>query len=359
LEHRDHDLRFFHELEDLHKNGDHSAAISKPLWEGAPRNKELEQDFQNLIVRLSIDSDVWSYFITWLQRYWSGSEINWDFVRHVSLIPDIVWKEGIASVSHEIEILEEREVLSKLPVAEDVVIDEKTGRFAVIPVAKREPLRLDVILSRVSDALEDAISSHNGLRGNSWAAKTLLRSIEKYHSDPQRIEMDFTSVSLRLRKQVDVTSELADSDQNLALIEVLEDGVRSLRGIYPEIAENRQIIAQQKIQELSATDGEKLRQALPLLERISQGLLQQDFQSDVASITSDRLEAVQHDDKLPLPDQVNALARLFSRLAKIKAALRIEEVVKKIESSTEFKSARILSTIAGLIAIGLALIGVL
>jgi len=356
---RDYDLRFFHELEDLHKNGDHAAAISKPLWEGAARNQELEKDFRNLMDLLSEDFDSWSYFISWFQRYWSGAEINWDFTRLVSLLPNKIWEEGIASLSYEIEVLKEREIFAKFPVAEDVVIDEATGRFEVVPIEKREPLRLDVILSRTTDALEDAISSHNGLRENSWAAKTLIRSIGNYNSDPQRIEMDFTSVSLRLRRQVDVTSELADSDENLALIEVLEDGVRSLRGIYPEIAENRRIIAHQKIQELSAIDRENLRKALPLLEKISQGMLRQDFEYDVASITGDPIEAVQEHNALPPSTKVDASARIFSRAAKIRAALRVGDTVEKIEGSTGFKAAKIITTVAGVIGIGLTVFGIL
>jgi hypothetical protein len=352
-------LDLYQELERLHQRSDHAATIQRPLWSDVPQSKNVAGDFIKLKLVLEQNNEDWEFFSHWFESYWRGNEVNWDFMRSVALIPDEIWKSGIAVTAHEIRILQERALSERLALAENVEIDTETGRFRVVPIAPKTPLRLDVIISRAGDALHDAVQCHNGLSENSWVTKALRRVIAVHSDDPQRVEMDFTTVSLTLRRQIESTLELPNSDENLALLHVLEEGVMSLRGLYPEIAENRRIIALQKLREISAIDKEAIRESTTILADISQGRLRQDFQLDIAAIVDDRPSGLQSSSEEPDLAKVDSAARVFTRLVKIRDALGIESVVSKIEGATSFKAAKIVTTIGGVIAIGMRILGII
>ncbi len=143
--------------------------------------------------------------------------------------------------------------------------------------------------------------------------RVLERTVARYGNDPQRVEMDFTSVALGLRRQINETQELPASEDNLGLLEALEDGARGLRATHPEVAANRAILAAQVWREIGAEDKARLAEALPLLEAISEGKLAEDFAADIPALINDAiLPAANFAPRLP-----GAQVRLFNRVSKM------------------------------------------
>lgn len=123
-----------------------------------------------------------------------------------------------------------------------------------------------------------------------------------------------------------------------------------------EVAENRRILDTQKIAELTEAQKSELADALPVLEAISEGALKDTFAEDIPFLL---------EPKYVVPDRNPVLAgyaevqRTFGLVAQIGILIRVTPgIIRKIDGSAGYKAARIALTISGLIALGIALIGV-
>jgi hypothetical protein len=307
-----------------------------------------------------------AFWRRWYQSVLDGGPQNWEMLQEIVLIDKKIWKAGPEAVAGKIAEIEADFLNGAASLAEAVEFDEQTAKFRSIPIEIAKPNLLAATLSQVQDALDDALFlSSNGLTERSRETRVLHRTLSRYANDPQRIEMDFTSVAVGLRRQIEETQDLPKSEDNLALLSAVEDGVRGIRETHPGVAENRNILARAALKDLSEDDREHLRAATPLLVEFSEGVMSDDYQADIPALTGDAtdpfdgaappLDGVTRDTHGLLP-----AVRTFSRIAKTYMLIRkTPDIILRIDGSAGYKGARILVTLAGLISIGLALFGVL
>ncbi|RUS58702.1 hypothetical protein EGN72_17370 [Pseudorhodobacter sp. E13] len=257
----------------------------------------------------------------------------------MALIPDADWDQGPAHIAAKIEEIKAAFLAEKVPLAETVALNPATNLFHVVPIPVQNAPLVGALLSRVLDAVDDAVQGNNGLRVDSREVRVLTRAAQRYGNDPQRLEMDFTSVAVGLRRQVHKTRELPDSEDNLALLEAVEEGARGLRAAHPEVAANRTSLAAQALRELSPDQKAELAEALPVLQAISEGVMAEDFAADIPALINDAL--------LPLPTGaprlpgMDASARVFSRATKMSVLERTGGVVHKMDGHAAIKTIKI------------------
>lgn len=274
------------------------------------------------------------------------------------MIPDADWDKGPEHIAVKIAEIQASFLATKAPLAETVEFNPKTAKFFATPIPVAKPNLLGTTLSQVADALEDALADQgNGLTTKSREVRVLTRTMSKYGNDPQRIEMDFTSVAAGLRRQIHESTELPNSEENLALLGAVEEGALGLRATHPEVAENRKLLAAQAMRELPDHDKELLQDARPILEAISEGIMAEDFATDIPELINDTMSPLPRGaPRLPAMDPS---MRLFGRVAKISALANTEKIIQKIEGSSGFKAAKILKFIKDIIEIGLHLFGII
>lgn len=250
-------------------------------------------------------------------------------------------------VAARIEEIKATFLREKAPLAETVELNVETGKFRVDPIPIENPALLGAMIARTDDAIGDALLWQNGLRQDSHEIRQLRRTHARYANDPQRIEMDYTSVAAGLRRQIEESHELSESEDNLALLEAVEEAVLAIRAQHPEIAKNRNIIATQKMRELGPEGAELLEDALPLLTNLSESTMQQDFAQDIPALINDATHPLVSGAP-PLPG-VDEATRIFNRVAKMK--LRYDQACEsgaRIFDGKEFKTVRLGLTVGGM-----------
>lgn len=131
--------------------------------------------------------------------------------------PEADWERGPERVAERIEEIRAAYLAEKAPLAVDVAFDESAGKFPSVPREIAKPDLLGATLSQIEDAVEDVLADpSNGLNDASREVRVLRRTLTKYGNDPQRIEMDLTSVHAGLTRQIAV-GELPASEENLGL----------------------------------------------------------------------------------------------------------------------------------------------
>ena len=252
------------------------------------------------------------------------------------------------------------ELSQRLPLAEELIQNSETGIFHVRLKEVEKPDLLAATLGQLADAIEDVLESpSNGLNANSLEIRKLRRTIERYANDPQRVEMDLTTVHYGLAVQIG-SGELPPSEENNALLLALQEGAQGIRATDAEVAENRKILQEQSLRELSPESLEQLADAAPILESLTEGDLQEQMREDVLFLTQEmragppRLPGVTRADAI-IPGRDEAV-RVFGRSARILIALRkTPDLVDKIHASAGFKALNILGVLGGLVSLGLML----
>ncbi len=334
--------------------------FSIPLWpsEDLPSSVSIgNEGWRNFF---SSNSRTWSFWREWYQGFLDGKPVDWELQRRVALIPDADWEKGPAHIAEKIEEIKAQFLAGKAPLAETVAFNEETAKFHTVPREIAKPDLLGATLSQLDDALDDVLADQtNGLHDGSREVKVLRRTVAKYGNDPQRIEMDFTSVHAGLTRQI-VVGELPASEGNLGLQRALEEGAQAIRATHPEVEENRRILTAQKLKEMDAGQKEVFADAREVLADISEGQLREDFEADISFIVEDRppyippVSAAEYD---PVIAEYNETIRVLARVAKIGILLRqTPELIHRIDKSAAYKGARILTTIAAIITIGIALL---
>ncbi|MBN9888339.1 hypothetical protein I6N89_13560 [Pelagibaca abyssi] len=281
-------------------------------------------------------------------------------------MPDEIWtgEDAPRRVAEEIARIEAEFLADKTRLAETVSFNAETGKFRVDPAPMENAPLIGAMLSRTEDALDDALQGRNGLRDDMRDVRVLRRTHARYANDPQRIELDYTSVAISLRRQFEI-KELAETDDNQALLEAVEEGALAIRAHHPEVAENRDRLAQQKLRELPEEDRALLEDALPVLEELSEEVMQEDFRADIPQLLNDATQP-SPSGAPPLPG-VDETTRIFYRVSRIKLLRdELNKASKKgaqIFDSPEFKTLRLGLTVSALLAemvrLGLFLFGVI
>ena len=310
-----------------------------------------------------LDRDIrFAFFARWYDGMVRGEPLDWELQRRVALIPPETWEAGVDAVAAAIEDIEAQYLLEQAPLAEKVEFNELSERFRVAPIPMQNAGFMSALMLRTEDALEDALHGRNGLREDMREVRVLRRTHQRYANDPQRVEMDYTSVSVSLRRHIETTGELEDSSDNLALLEAVEEGARGLRGHHPEVAANRESLARQAMRELPAADVALLEDAQEVLPQITEGAMQEDFQRDIPKLINDAT--------LPLPNGAPSLpgadeaTRIFTRVSRIWLLYNhVKEAGSKAFDSKGFKTARlgltVFQTLRSLVSLGLRLFGIL
>jgi hypothetical protein len=356
----------FHEVKaDVHflaEGESISNLLLQPPYDG---EDHYEADFEAR--EIFTDTDVaidknWRFFFRWYLQLLNRTPLPTELVRRVvTQVPRDIWNAGPKAVAEEIAKIEAQWLTEQAPLAETIALNPDTQKFHLIPTPVQNPPLTTTLVSRVQDALDDAMMGHNGLNERSTIARKLSRTCTRYANDPQRIEMDFTSAATSLRRQMYDTQELPDSEDNLLLLETVEEGVRGIRAAYPDVAENRATLAGLAVQDLSEDDKTTLAQAQPLLDAITEDTLQEDFAQDIPQLLNTSTGPLPNGAP-PLPS-VDASLRTFTRVSRIK--LLIDKIGDWHDGKTH-KAATMLLGATGigkllyeLIQIGLKVLGVL
>ena len=271
---------------------------------------------KNLRAHWRADDADWSFWIEWYEGILNGTPMDWDLIFDIATkVTEQEWEAGQAVVAERIKEIQSEFLAARAPLAERLEINPDTGLFRAIPLPIENAALITTLVSRVQDALEDALHSNNGLNAMSNETRILNRTFARYANDPQRVEMDFTSVAVGLRRQIHETHELPDNAAMLALLEATEEGVHGLRATHPEVAANRTTLSRQALNELSGADKEVLERAQPILVEMSEGEVAEDFAADIPALINDAL--------LPLPAGAPKLpgadpaTRIFNRVSKM------------------------------------------
>ncbi|WP_226892534.1 hypothetical protein [Phycobacter azelaicus] len=284
---------------------------------------------------------VWAFWRDWYQGFLDGKPLDWELQRRVALIDDAIWNQGPEAVAKEIERIKAAYLTERLPLAETIEVSPDTSKFRAVPIPVENAPLMSALLTQIADATEDALHGHNGLTERSGDIRKLGRVITRYGNDPQQAELTLTTVAKSLRRQIHDSRELPDNEDNLALLDAVEDGVRGIRANHPEVAANREQLAQQALTELSAEDKQVLEQAQPLLIAISEGAMAEDFAEDIPELINDAV--------LPLPTGApvlpgaDATTRIFSRVSKM--ALLVDNAKKLAKTGAQTFDSDLVKTI--------------
>jgi hypothetical protein len=303
------------------------------------------------------DPATWGFWARWYQGMLDGEPLDWDLQRAVALIEDAVWQAGPEAVAERIHEIEAGFLIEKLPQSERVEFDFETARFRVVPIPVAKPDLLGATLAQVADALDDALANpSNGLGERSRETRVLRRMLERYGNDPQRIEMDLVSVVGSITRQI-AADEMPASAEILALHEACDQSARGVRATHPEVAENRRILSDQAWRELPDEAKAQLREALPVLEAISDEHLAEEWRADIPALINDAVGPVKKN--APMLPGADAATRVGSRAAKMSIWLtrqEVREAVDKLLASTGFKVLGIIATVRAVVEIIIALL---
>lgn len=318
-----------------------------PSWAISENNSFVEEFYSHFLPAAH-----WSFWREWYQGFLDGKPLDWELQRRVALIPDEDWEQGPEHIARKIEEIKAEYLAEQLPLAEDLAFDQDSGTFHTTPREMAKPDLLGATLSQVEDALEDVMEAgSNGINERSIECRKLTRTFRKYGNDPQRIEMDFTTVHAGLTRQI-VSGELPPSEENLALQSALEEGAKAVRATHPEVAENRRILQEQSLRELTPNEKATLEEALPVLQAISDEALAEEWAQDIPALTNDSL--------LPVPDTAPRLpgadeaTRIFGRAARM--ALETKKsanIIQRIDGHSGYKALRIVQVLEWLVQLGM------
>ena len=251
-----------------------------------------------------------------------------------------------------------RELSDLLPLAEELVINDRTGAFDVRPREIVKPALLEQLLLQIQDSMDDAtMNFSNGLNSRSFEIKRLSRMMEHYRNNPQRIEMDLTTVHASLTKQISV-GEIPSSAENQALLLAVREGALAIRSTHPDIYKNRQILQNQALRELTTEEFEAIESAAPALQIITEGGLHHEIKEDLSTIDSlkgnFKVAGVTREDAMvPYRDEV---FRLLGRAARMQMAIRaFPSHISSLRQSPVYHAVEVTAALASLVSLGITL----
>lgn len=236
------------------------------------------------------------------------------------------WTPRAESESSEARVLRFAARIDRhLPLAERIVLNEETGAFNMVAASAAKPDLLKATLSQIEDALDDCIASQsNGLSEQDHDVRKLRRMLSKYTDDPQRIEMDATSVRNSILNKIR-TEELPRSEAIQDLLNALRDAAQGIRATDANVAENRRILQSVSLKPLSPDAVKAIQAAAPVLEEITEGALQEQMKDDLAVLAEyeGQLGGVSRRDGFGHDEVTRVLGRTARILLAIKKTIQI------------------------------------
>lgn len=335
---------------------------SQPPWAtGDVRDGLNDEALYSMRLHLDADPNKWNFWKRWHDDILNGNQVDWDLLENVAVIPDEDWKKGPEWVAGKIAEIERNFLSKRAPLAETIEFNPETNKFHAIPLDVAKPDLVAATLSQLSDALEDVLANpSNGLTSKSREVRVAQRTLNKYADDPQQVELNLVSVAVGLRRQLFDTAELPETEENLALLQTAEDGAVAIRATHPAVAENREILAQQKFVELSDADKAVLGAAIEPLLLLSEWQIADDFAEDIPALLNTSV-GPSGDYAPPLP----GVTRTFGRIARISEHAERSGIIEKLEKSRAVRATLMASGFSSLAALlwplvqmGLRLFGV-
>lgn len=334
---------------------------NRPIW-ATPEEKSYSFVMEELRHLNALEDGAWVFWLDLYDGLVEGQAPKWELWRQIALIDNKIWEAGPKAVADAIEQIHAELLTKRAPQSEAVIFDEAEQKFRLEHQEPVKPDLLNATLDQISDALEDCLENQsNGLHERSRETKVLRRALSRYANNPQRLEMDFTSVHGSLTRQILTTNELPPSEENLALMKALQDGAQGIRATHPDIAENRSILTNRAIKEMSQEDRDTIKAAEPVLEEISFGELAKDFEDDVEEIIEQEKEEALHRnlggaERNPGLVAYDEKVRLFSRVAKIVLLMKKSpEIIQSVDKSAAVKVGGWISILYTLVQIGISL----
>ncbi|MCK4207517.1 hypothetical protein J3U99_22425 [Brucella pituitosa] len=237
-----------------------------------------------------------------------------------------------------------------LPLAERIVFNNETGSFNMVATLAAKPDLLKATLSQIEDALDDCLATQsNGLSEQDHEVRKIRRMLSKYADDPQRIEMDATSVRNSILSKIG-TEELPRSEEIQDLLNALQDAAQGIRATDANIAENRRILQSNSMRPLSPEDVQAIKQAAPILEEITEGDLKEQIKDDLSILAEydGYLGGVTRSDGFG-HDEVN---RVMGRTARMLLAIKKTLQFTKKMVGRAYSLAQTTASLYGIIEVG-------
>lgn len=160
-----------------------------------------------------------------------GSKYAFDFIQEVAgrIVDESGGSDDWTPVPryHQEDDNEAEALAERLALAEELVQDADSGLFDVRPKEISKPDLLGATLGQISDAIEDVLATpSNGLNERSVEIRKLRRTLDRYANDPQRVEMDLTTVHGSLLRQI-ANGEIPSSGETGALPLLCRKGRRA------------------------------------------------------------------------------------------------------------------------------------
>jgi hypothetical protein len=305
----------------------------------------------------------WTFWTEWHARAMAGDPLPWDLQEKIALIPNDIWEAGPEAVAVEIERIEAEFLIKRLPQSDNIVFDHDEGVFRKETAPAAKPDLLGATLASVADALDDVLAEPaNGLTERSRETRVLRRMLDRYGNDPQRIEMDCTGVHRALTRQILTTDELPASEANLALQEALLEAAQGIRATHPDIAENRRILSEQALRELPEEADDALKEALPVLQAITDETLGTEFAEDVLYLTEEMRSgpprALVAGERNPVLAGYDEKVRVFGRVGQMLQQIRSSgnTFLDRLEEKHRISRGSLLGILVSLVGIAISIL---
>jgi hypothetical protein len=317
----------------------------------------------NALTLGTLKASPWSFWARWYAAAMAGDPLPWELQEQVALIPSEIWEAGPEAVAEEIARIEAEFLRKALPQSERIVFDNDQALFRKETVPPAKPDLLGATLARVNDALDDVLAEPaNGLSERSRETRVLRRMLDRYGNGPQRIEMDCTSVHRALTRQILTTEELPASEANLALQQALQEAAQGIRATHRDIAENRRILTEQSLRELSGEANQALKDALPVLASVSDEELAECFTEDILYLTEEMRagppRTLEAGERNPVLAGYDEKVRVFNRAAQMLSAIRSNgnAILDRLEERRQVTRGDLLGVLVSVVLYGITLL---
>lgn len=289
----------------------------------------------------------------------AGAPLPWELQEKVALIPNEIWEAGPDAVAAEIARIEAEFLSDALPQAGGILFDTEAALFRKVTKEIERPSLLGATLAQVKGALEDVLADpSNGLHDRSREVQVLKRMLDRFGNDPQRIEMDCTSVYGSMTRQL-ASEELPPSEQNLALRDAVNQTAEGIRATDTEIAENRRILSEIRLRQMGEEGIAALDDALPVLEAVSDDELGEEFREDILFL-SERMRlpekpALGTEPRNPgIRAAYDEETRLFKRIADMAILAKTRDIAVKCGARINKEPLSFIGILVGLVGIAIS-----
>ncbi|MEL6235625.1 MAG: hypothetical protein AAFR46_14570 [Pseudomonadota bacterium] len=304
------------------------ARFDQPLWHEAGMPAGLQVGWARLRTYLTETDPRMRFWAEWYQRMLDGDPMDWAMQEEIALLPDQDWDAGPDRIAERIAVIEAKYLSQATPLAETVEINPETGKARAVPAAPQAPELYRTALTRVADALDDALArGGNGLHDRSFVVRVVRRALKRYADDPQRVHDDFLTGAVALRRNLDA-KEYPETDEVLSLEMTLGTAAADIRGADATVEASVKARLRVKLRDLRAEEKTRLLAAKDALVEASEGPLSEDLGEDIDVLVASRdAPSGEFAPPISIPDATYRLASRTSAWAELDKTVKIGERV--------------------------------